>query len=529
MIHFGSSSSEVSMIRPPTSLSIALGLFLSLFFFACGSDSTGPGGSGSRAADFSGIWDVEGEVIAKRTCDREIGDLINWEVRITQDGSQATISFGGTAHELTVDGSTATAKWSEESEIDVALTIDGGELKGTVTASRGATPTPCTEVFSLSGTRSNETASGEFSGAWDFSMTFGSLGCQGEPAGSTEDICRRIRVVNSTVILEDPDGDIVGVGDGNTAVLERFVEGDEYLKLTVTISPNGISGEFYSNDYVNPCSAFGSIVGTKRSTPCPPPPAPGELAGSWFVDPSVWSSTVCPLGDVKDYIGECMSVSIDGSSVSIDDGSPFGLLSGTIDGDIADLTRTEPDGQYSLHLELDGDVLLGTVTKNIISGGCTGSVIEVEFDGTRLPLSCAASGGPFDGSWSVSFAYLENGCQFPPPGVDCWEIFQSGNLAFLDGGAPGTVSGNTFTVTEVTEDAELDLRITLETVLQVDGNGTTLTGTQTLTIGSLVNPQDSCTVVASVNGTPTTSCAQDSARQPASGMMRFGAALLGAP
>ena len=83
------------------------------------------------------------------------------------------------------------------------------------------------------------------------------------------------------------------------------------------------------------------------------------------------------------------------------------------------------------------------------------------------------------------------------PDPECAEMYQNGNLVFVDGaflqGDLAVANGNTLTLNE--ETTLDDTTFILDTVLQVDAGGNTLTGTQTLTIES---SGSSCTSSADI-------------------------------
>jgi len=368
-------------------MSVTLALALSFIFVGCGSDSTGPGDTGPPPADFSGNWALAGEVIARQVCDNNIGDTRDWNAVITQDGSTATISIGGgPPTDLTVDGSTATGSKTDGEMLDFALTITDGELGGTITATNNSIP--CTEVWSVIGTRTNTAPSSDFEGSWDFDITVTgeSPNCDGGLIGSVDQVCLSIEVDGNTVSIDDGEGIIAGVGDGNTAFLTRVSEG-ELLEVTITVSGNSISGVATFHDPVTQCEITSSISGTRRTTPCPPPPAPG---------------------------------------------------------------------------------------------------------------------GDFEGFWNITGEFITNTCGFEISPA-CSEFVQSGNtVTIVDDGLQGTVSGNTLTIHE--EIVDEIVKATIDIVIEISSDGNSISGTQSITVEDLTNPENSCAAVATMSGTRTSSC-----------------------
>lgn len=476
-------------------------LAIAFMFAGCSDDSTAP--AGTSPADFSGNWDLTAEVIEKKTCGRDIGDQLNWEIPIVQDGSHAIMVIDNVIPiDLTVNGSHATGS-TDDGSIVVDLTLTEGELGGTLSVTR--TSPDCTEVYSLSGTRTNAAPSGDFAGNWDFGTLITSSTCENEPEGSTDEVCLTITVVGNTVSIDDGDGLIAGVGDGNTAVLRRF-GADERLVVTIELGGRGISGEISSYDFEDECQVTGTVSGIRRTSPCPPPPTPGDFAGSWLVDIFSFSQSGCIGESEEDYFGPCMTVSVDGSEISVDDGSGRGPVTGSIEGNSAVLTRTEANGVYTLYLDLDGDDLFGEATMNYTSGECTGTVVEIFLGGTPVSEPCGSgTTGDFAGYWIMTGEFTSNPCGFSFSPT-CSEFQQFGNtVVIVDEGLQGTVTGSTLTI------SQQDGPISVDFVVVLAAGGDTFTGTFALTLQDFENPEESCTSVVAVSGTRTTDCVPESA------------------
>lgn len=484
-------------------LSLVLPLVLPLVFGGCGSDTAGPGGG---ATNFQGTWTVEGVVTAKNTCERELDDVEQWEISIAQNGSDAWLSFGNRPLELSISGSTATTSFMEDnSTIDVSITVSGNDLTGSINAERSTGPNPCTEVFSLTGTRVADPPSADFAGSWDLLTDVTSSFCDGVDVGELESICREIEVDGSAISIDDSDGVIFGVINGTSAVLWRL-GAEEELTVELNLAGGLLSGNVSEQDLLEDCRVNSTISGTPRQEACPPPPEPSEFAGSWHPDVFQTSTSGCGLVDPDEqYFGPCLSVTVNGTTVSVDDGSGLGILNGSIEKDAVVVSRNEGDGIYELRLELNQEGLSGTSSKFYTSGQCSGGDLQFQFDGIRLPMACNAAGGPFDGSWNLQIQFTTNECQFPSPEPECAEMYQNGNLVFVDGaflqGDQATAIGNTLTLHE--ETSLDDTMFILDTQLQVDAGGNTLTGTQTLTIES---SGSSCTSSADIVGTRTSGC-----------------------
>lgn len=491
------------MFRRAAVLSVALALALSSLLMGCESDSTSPGEGGPSPMDFSGNWALSGEVTAKRVCDNEIGDTRNWDAVITQIGNIASITInGGQSTDLVVSGSNATGSKTEGEMLDFALTLEAGELGGTITARNDVLP--CTEVWALEGSRTNGAPSSDFSGSWDFDIAVTASGCVGDPVGTMELLCLRIDIDGNTVSIEDEDGTIAGVGDGDTAILTRTDAG-ESLEVTLTVSGNSISGQAVTFDFEDQCEVTQSISATKRNTPCQPPQSSDEFAGSWDMLISVVSSD-CFDEQVGENFGICMTATVQGSNISLDDGSSEGLITGTINGDSASLSRSDTEGNLTVDLELDGDEVFGSATMNYTSGDCAGSTVQYSIDGSRRDSACGSgSGGEFEGFWIITGEFITNECGFTI-NPDCSQFVQNGNtVSIVDEGLQGTVSGNTLTIHDEEVDELVGL-VTIDIVAQLSGDGNSFTGTQTITLSDPEDSQNSCTSEAAITGTRTPSC-----------------------
>jgi hypothetical protein len=244
----------------------------------CGDDdSTGPGDPGLRPADFSGNWTLTTEVVARATCEGSIGDEGEFEAVIVQDGKDAMIAIdGGVPFPLTIAGSTATGSQVGGANLDLALTIEDGQIGGTITMVDSTVP--CTEEYLIVGTRTNQAPSSEFSGNWQLYFEVRESSCEAEPVGSPDDSCLAIDVVGNTVMIMHEDGVIAGVGDGDTAILTRYDE-DESLEIIVSVSGDEIFGEVTVIDHQNECTSAMFISGFRWPGECPPPPR--DFSGYW--------------------------------------------------------------------------------------------------------------------------------------------------------------------------------------------------------------------------------------------------------
>ena len=196
-------------------LTFALTLASSLLSLGCGSDSTGPGGS---PANFQGAWSIEGVVTAKSTCDNELDDVLQWDVRIAQNGNDAQYSRSGARPlELEISGSTATTSFVEDnSTIDVSITVSGNELTGSVNSraldgAESRAPRCCRSPARASRIRRRRTS--RAAGICRTEVT--SASCTGVIVGSMESICREVVLDGSAISIDDPDGTIFGVATGN--------------------------------------------------------------------------------------------------------------------------------------------------------------------------------------------------------------------------------------------------------------------------------------------------------------------------
>lgn len=375
------------MIRRIALMSFALAMTLGALIAGCSDDSTGPGDNTPAAADFSGTWDLSGQVIARGVCDNEIDDTRDWPAVITQNGNSATLTIDdGPPIELTIDGSSATGSQEDGEQAQIAFTIAGGEIGGTLTVS--ADEPACTEVWSVQGVRTNAAPSAAFKGAWDIDLEVTASSCEGQDVGTTDDTCVAINVNGNTVSIVDEDGVILGVGDGDTATLSRERENGS-LEITITVSGDEITGVATDYDANDECEVTLAIVGMRRSSPCPPPAEPGDFAGNWDVSVSVVESG-CEDETPGDGFVTCMVALVDGTDISLDDESQDGLITGSIDGDTAELSRTTDSGVLRVYLELDGDDFVGTATMDYSSGDCSGSRVVYSVSGSRRDLPCGA-------------------------------------------------------------------------------------------------------------------------------------------
>jgi len=252
------------MMREFISRGIAYSVGLSLLFVACDSDNTGPG---VPPADFSGAWDLVLEVSGKRLCDSEIDDRFNGHASIAQDGRNATMIIDPNRPiPLIVRGRKANGSISSgEEETEFELTVTAGELSGTLTYTDSRVP--CTEIVTVSGTRDNAPPSSLFAGDWDLQTEVTESACSGVSTGEMETNCRRIRVENSTITIEDEDGPIRGVGDGDSATLFG-ITADERQTYRITLDGEEILGEIERYDLLEECSITQTIMGMRRAESC---------------------------------------------------------------------------------------------------------------------------------------------------------------------------------------------------------------------------------------------------------------------
>lgn len=482
-------------------------LTLSLAFVGCSDDSSSPGEPGPVPSDFSGNWDMSGEVVARTVCDNEIGDTRDWDVVITQEGDKATISLNGGAQTvLTVVGNSATGSKTEGEMLDFALTIANGVIDGTITASNSEVP--CEEIWNVSATRTNDAPSADFAGNWDLVLEVVASNCDGEPVGATETICRVIQVNGNTVTIVDEDGLLSGVGDGDTVVVDRETS-DETLAITLTVNGDAITGTVLSTDLQGDCQTTLSVVGTRRSEPCPPPAEPGDFAGTWMMYITV-SASECADETPGAQFSQCMTVTVDGSTITLDDGSSEGLIVGEIEGNRAELGRGGNEGNLTVVLELDGDEIFGSATMEYFAGSCAEATVDYDLEGMRRSTPCGESGGPFAGYWDVTGEFIKNECGFLINNT-CSEFIQDGDYVYIDGeglgGPGGTVDGNVLRIEEVFEDEDGRFSMVIEIELSNDGNS--WEGTQTLSIEDFQNPELSCETIAALNGVRTDPCAPE--------------------
>ncbi|HKI82734.1 MAG TPA: hypothetical protein VKA63_00235 [Candidatus Krumholzibacteria bacterium] len=480
---------------------LALLTLLLFLFSGCGSSSTGPGDA-SNPSLFTGYWNVSGTVISKQSCDNGVGDTLEWGFIMGQNGSRGALLLnGGGAKELLINGSTATASWSEDGgQIDLELTLSGDKLQGTLTNTNALRS--CTEVISLSGTRMDLQPLPEFAGPWDLQTTVTNSTCNGIPIGVMEDLCRTIAVSGGSISVDDPDGAIVGIGDGNSATLFRTTD-SEILVVDLTLGLGGLAGTATTLLFDGDCTITQSIAGVARTEACPPPPTPNDFAGAWYVGINQFSQLGCSVESSLSYIGECIGVSVNGSTVTVDDGTGQEPLTGSIDGSTATVSRVDSDGEYTMTLQVAGDQLTGHASKTFTSGSCNGSSFDIDFEGPRLPSPCSAAGGNFAGDWSLAFTTTYDGCQLNPASV-CAHFYQNGNIVVDEADRfVGTVVGNRVTFHSVEVAPDLDSSYTTDLVLDTDGSS--LTGTLRIRIEGISN-SSICTTLANVVGTPTTPC-----------------------
>jgi hypothetical protein len=70
---------------------VSLLLFVWAALMGCGSDSSGPDNKDKGPSDFSGLWSLQLEVIAKRTCGNGIGETFTLDASITQEENAAIL------------------------------------------------------------------------------------------------------------------------------------------------------------------------------------------------------------------------------------------------------------------------------------------------------------------------------------------------------------------------------------------------------------------------------------------------------
>jgi hypothetical protein len=485
-----------------------LALTLSLAFVGCSDDSTGPGDSGPPPEDFSGNWNMSGEVIARTVCDNEIGDTREWDVVITQEGDKATISLnGGPQTVLTVVGNSAEGSKTEGEMLDFALTINGGEIVGTITANNPQVP--CEEIWTVTAVRTNDSPSPDFAGNWDLELEVVASTCESEPVGASETICRVIEVNGNTVSILDEDGLLSGVGDGDTVVVMRETV-DESLQITLTVNGDAITGTVLSRDLDADCQTTLSVVGARRSESCPPPAEPGDFAGFWTINVQV-STSECPDEQPGDQFTECMTVSVEGTTIILDDGSFEGPIVGEIEGDRAELSRTGDNGTLTVRLELDGDDIYGEATMEYFAGSCPEATVVYALQGARRSTPCGEGSGPFNGYWNVTGSFTKNECQFEINNT-CSEFIQDGDYVYIVGDEVGGVAdGNLLRMEDVFEFEGTRFSIVLEIELANDGDS--WTGIQTVSLQDLQNPEIGCESIANIDGVRTAACRPEELRR----------------
>jgi hypothetical protein len=207
-------------------------------------------------------------VTGKRLCDRQVGDVLNGRAHISQQGRDAILVIDPTIPiPLSVTGGRAIGVYtSGAGMLEFSLRIAGeGELTGTMTYLDSAIP--CSETVDVTGTRENQLPSGAFAGDWLLQTEATQSACDGVTVGESETLCRRIRLDQSTVTIEDEDGLIQGVGDGDRAVLRRWTEGE---RLTYFLDVNGdqMSGTIERYNFLEECYTSRSVLGTRRAEGC---------------------------------------------------------------------------------------------------------------------------------------------------------------------------------------------------------------------------------------------------------------------
>lgn len=475
-----------------------------LLLAGCGDDdSTGPGGS--SAADFGGSWAANLEVVSKQTCFQPVGTQFSERVRIAQDGRSASLWLFSTPFALSINGTRATGNGAgpRDGQIEIDLNLAEGQLGGTITTSYGGAE-PCTEVLSVSGSRDNVAASPGWVADWDLQTEVTSTTCAEETVGETESLCRSIAVDGSTISIEDPEGSVRGVVDGDTAFLWRVTE-EERLEISLTLSGSDLSGTIYAAELDDFCDSYLSIEGSARSGACPPPASAESFVGDWFVGSADYQNSGCPDQEAQQFIGRCISVSRQGSTIIVDDGASAGVLTGSVVGDAAVVSRTDVDGTYTMLLERDGDDLHVEGEKSFPDSPCFESSIEYFYDAFSLGISCdTPSSGAWAGFWGASAQLVESDCEDVFGGFGCTEFLQFGNTVFLDEmGQPGTVSGDV--LTSVEEGSVIGGgTFRNELTLQLAAGGDSFSGTQTITIEG--TDSSDCTATWTVTGTRLESC-----------------------
>jgi hypothetical protein len=327
--------------------------------------------------------------------------------------------------------------------------------------------------------------------------------------GTSETICRVIQVNGNTVSIVDEDGLLSGVGDGDTVVVMRETA-DESLAITLTVDGDAITGTVQSTDLQDDCQTTLSVAGTRRSTPCPPPSEPGDFAGTWTLNIRV-STSECEDETPGSQFSQCMTATVDGTTMTLNDGSSEGPIVGEIEGDRAELTRTGDNGTLTVQIELDGDNIYGTATMEYSGGSCAGATVVYEVEGTRRSTPCGEGSGPFEGYWNVTGEFIKNECEFLINNT-CSEFIQDGDYVYLVGdGVGGVADGNVLRIEEVSEFEGTRFSIVLEIELANDGNS--WSGTQTVSLQDLQNPEIGCESVATLDGVRTDGCGPQEQRR----------------
>lgn len=327
-----------------------------LWLLACGDDdnSSGPG---STPSDFSGIWEVDGEVISKNTCNGNVGDPIGYLLLVVQRGGDAQLLLENSTADLIVDGSRAHATIiNGDVELELELQIEGGELTGTDT--RADSSVPCTEVSTLTAVRVNDPPHSGFEGYWELELEATQADCVGDEVGAVLNLCRRIRVESNTVWLEDEEGPFLGIGDGTSMELRRFLV-DDWTRIDLTLENGGLTGSLSSWDPEESCELRMDVVGTRRVNPCgeqEPPTA--DFSGYWnFTSTEIVNDCGLPISDDCEWITQV------GSAATLQNDG----VSGVVQGNTFLAHREEPLSDtvtiivdIELELSTDGNSWTGT-------------------------------------------------------------------------------------------------------------------------------------------------------------------------
>lgn len=346
------------MNRIATRLCFVVLLGLPLMGSGCGdSDSTAPGTTAQ--ADFSGMWRIDGEVLARRVCDRPIGTLIDGaSLGMAQHGSVVQLFYEFEGIELAVDGSKATGGGTlgPDQTVQFDLRIVDDQLTGSIDITDMTMP--CTEHSEISGTRESDPPSPGFEGNWEFALTRNETNCEGESTGGIDYFCEPVIVEgNGVSILDEDEGVIIGYGDNNHARLLRKSGGYE-LRMDLDLSGDELTGQFTNTDLTRDCYVHGPLTASRRDRSCDDPGDVGDFSGTWaWTVEEISNGCGLPIGpDCSEFVqeGNIVTITSDGIQGTVSGNTLSAMMQETLEGTVS-LTAT-----WELELSLDGTSFTGT-------------------------------------------------------------------------------------------------------------------------------------------------------------------------